>query len=111
MDIAMVDVPWAGVIEAVGISAVADSHEILVAPHNYYSHLSTFMTAHFCAALKNFKIMETDVDSVPWRDELVTEQPPISDGHLIVPDAPGWGTDLAMDAVERHQWKGNIPTY
>ena len=111
MDIAMVDVPWAGVIEAVAVGAVADTHEILVAPHNYYSHLSTFMTAHFCAALKNFKIMETDVDSVPWRDELVTETPPISDGHLIVPDAPGWGADLAMDAVERHQWKGNIPAY
>ncbi len=109
MDIAMVDVPWSGIIEAVGISAVADAHEILVAPHNYYSHLATFMTAHFCASTKNVKIMEIDVDGAPWRDELVTEMPKISDGHLIVPDAPGWGTDLNIEALERWPSKGKIP--
>ena len=106
--------PWwtcrgAAIIEAVGISAVADAHEILVAPHNYYSHLATFMTAHFCASTKNVKIMEIDVDGAPWRDELVTEMPQISDGHLVVPDAPGWGTDLNIEALERWPSKGKIP--
>ena len=27
---------------------------------------------HLCAAIPNFRIMEIDVDDVPWRDDLVT---------------------------------------
>jgi L-alanine-DL-glutamate epimerase-like enolase superfamily enzyme len=36
-----------------------------VAPHNYYSHLSTLMSAHLCAVLPNVRIMEIDIDDVP----------------------------------------------
>ena len=60
------------------------------------------MSAHFCAAIPNFRIMEIDVDEVPWKDELVLHPPKIIDGYLIVPDRPGWGCDLNEDAIEAH---------
>ena len=30
-------------------------------------HMSTLMSAHICAAIPNFRIMEIDVDDVPWK--------------------------------------------
>jgi L-alanine-DL-glutamate epimerase-like enolase superfamily enzyme len=50
----------------------------------------------------NFRIMEIDIDQVPWRDELFTHVPEIQDGHLILPDTPGWGTDPIESALAAH---------
>ena len=58
---------------------MAEAHEINVAPRNFYGHLSTADGAHFCAAVGNFRIMEIDIDDVPWKDDLVTvtrQKPP-----------------------------------
>ena len=109
MDIAMFDLPWTGLGQSLQIAQQAALREIQVAPHNYYSHLSTFQNAHLCAVLPNLKIMETDVDSCPWRDAYVTALPEIRDGYLQVPSGPGWGVDLDEAAIARHPWKGNIP--
>ena len=40
MDVAIVDVPWNGAWEGLKIAAMADAHEVNVAPHNFYGHLS-----------------------------------------------------------------------
>jgi galactonate dehydratase len=81
---------------------MADAYEVNVAPHNFYGHLATMMNAHFCAALPNFRIMEIDPDRVPWYDDLVTATPVIEDGHLLLSDAPGWGTEIDEEAVRAH---------
>lgn len=102
MDVAIIDVPWNGIVEAVKIAGMAEAYEINVAPHNFYGHLSTFMSAHFCASVPNFRIMEIDIDDVPWKDDLVTEVPKIENGHLILPTGPGWGVDLNEDVIRAH---------
>ncbi len=102
MDVAIIDAPWNGVLETMKIAAMAEAYEINVAPHNFYGHLSTLMSAHFCAALPNFRIMEIDIDDVPWKDELVTTPPVIEDGHLLLPTGPGWGADVNEAAVRAH---------
>ena len=104
MDVCMIDLPWNGYIESRRIAALADMYEIMVAPHNYYSHLSTFMNAHLCAVTPNLKIMETDFDSVPWRDEITTDVPDIKDGYLILPQKPGIGTELNEKEIAKHPW-------
>ena len=43
--------------------------------------------------------LETDVDRLAWEGELFTHQPEYVDGHLVVPDRPGWGTDPIEDAI------------
>ncbi|MGE0717293.1 MAG: mandelate racemase/muconate lactonizing enzyme family protein [Alphaproteobacteria bacterium] len=99
MDVAIVDVPWNGLAESLKIAAMADAHEINVAPHNFYGHLSTAMSAHFCAAVPNFRIMEIDVDDCRWRDEFYTPVPVIEDGCLLLPEGPGWGVAVNEAAV------------
>ena len=102
MDVAIIDVPWNGIWQSLKIAAMAEAYEVNVAPHNFYGHLSTLMSAHLCAAVPNFRIMEIDIDDVPWKDDLVTCVPEIENGRLRVPDAPGWGTDLNEEAIRAH---------
>jgi len=102
VDVAIVDIPWNGLAEGVKIAAMAEAYEVNVAPHNFYGHLSTLMSAHFCATLPNFRIMEIDIDDVPWKDELVTVPPVIEDGHLVLPSGPGWGADINEEAVRAY---------
>jgi galactonate dehydratase len=112
MDVVMVDVPWNGFAQSRKIADLAESHELNVAPHNYYSHLSSLHSAHLCASVPNVRIMEIDVDDVPWKDELVTPPPVIEAGHLRIPTGPGWGADLDEAVARRHPWEpGRLPGY
>ena len=52
--------------------------------------------------------METDVDDVPWKDELVTNVPEVVDGHMTIPTGPGWGTDLNEEVARAHPWEGQV---
>jgi len=106
MDVAIVDVPWNGILESMKIAAMCEAYEVNVAPHNFYGHLSTMMSAHFCAAVPNFRIMEIDIDDVPWKDEVVSHPPTIEQGHLVMPDRPGWGVEIDEKAVRAHPPKG-----
>jgi galactonate dehydratase len=101
VDVAIVDIPWNGILEGVKIAAMAEAYEVNCAPHNFYGHLSTMMSAHFCAAIPNFRIMEIDIDDVPWKDEVVSP-PTIEAGHLLLPDAPGWGVEVNEAAIRAH---------
>jgi L-alanine-DL-glutamate epimerase-like enolase superfamily enzyme len=102
MDVAIIDGPWNGIWQSLKIAALAEAYEINVAPHNFYGHLSTLMSAHLCAAIPNFRIMEIDIDDVPWKDDLVTSVPEMKDGHLLLPSGPGWGTELNEEAIRAH---------
>ena len=108
MDVAIVDVPWNGLAESAKIAAMADTYEVNVAPHNFYSHLATMMSAHLAAVVPNLRIMETDPDMVPWQDDLVTVKPDVRGGYLYLPTGPGWGTEVDEEAVRahppRHKW-------
>jgi L-alanine-DL-glutamate epimerase-like enolase superfamily enzyme len=104
MDIAMVDVVWNGLAQSKKIADLAELYEMNVAPHNYYSHLATVISAHFGAIVPNLRILEVDVDDVPWKDELVTPVPEIRDGHLLLPAGPGWGVEVNEAALRAHPW-------
>ncbi|MBT4042959.1 MAG: mandelate racemase/muconate lactonizing enzyme family protein [Rhodospirillaceae bacterium] len=102
MDVAIIDLPWNGIFHSMKIAAMAEAYEINVAPHNFYGHLSSIMSAHMCAAVPNFRVMEIDVDDVPWKDDIVTYVPEIEDGYLKLPKGPGWGTELNEDVIRAH---------
>jgi len=106
MDVAIVDTPWNGVWQSMKIAAAAEAHEVNVAPHNFYGHLCTMMNAHFSCAVPNLRIMETDIDRIPWDHELFTHVPEFVDGHLVMPDRPGWGTEPNEEAMRARPAKG-----
>ena len=101
-DVVIIDVIWNGFLESIKIAAMAEAYEVNVAPHNYYGHLSTAISAHFCATAPNFRVMEVDIDSVAWRDELFLNAPVIEDGELLLPTDPGWGVEVNEAAVRAH---------
>jgi L-alanine-DL-glutamate epimerase-like enolase superfamily enzyme len=104
LDVASVDVIWNGFHQAKKIADLAETFEVNCAPHNYYSHLATFIAAQWCAAIPNARILELDVDDVPWRDELVTAMPSLASGEIQVPDGPGWGVEVREDVLRAHPW-------
>lgn len=102
VDVAIVDTPWNGVWQSMKIAAAAHAHDVNVACHNFYGHLCTMMNAHFCAAVPNLRIMEVDIDRIEWDAELFTHVPVYENGHLVVPDRPGWGTEPNEDAIRAY---------
>lgn len=106
MDIASIDIIWNGFSQSKKIADMAETYEINITPHNYYSHLATFISANFSAVVPNFKILEVDIDDVPWKDELVTNLPEIKEGYMNLPSSSGWGTELKEEVIRAHPWPG-----
>lgn len=102
MDVVSVDVSWNGVRQSKKIADMAEVYEMNVAPHNHHSHLGTLMSAQFAAAIPNLRILEVDVDDVPWKDELTNMVPKIEQGFLLVPSGTGWGAEISEETLLRH---------
>jgi L-alanine-DL-glutamate epimerase-like enolase superfamily enzyme len=89
------------------IAAYADVHSRPLAPHNIAGPIGTLASAHVCASIPNFLALEWHAASVPFFDELVTlGTPVIADGYVALPDAPGIGAELDLDACRRYARPG-----
>ncbi len=106
VDVAIIDVPWNGILELMKIAAMADTYEVYVAPHNFNGHLGSLMSAHFCAAIPNFRVMEIDVVDVPWKESLMSVPPEIKGGELLIPTGPGWGAEVNEEVLRAHPPSG-----
>ena len=102
VDVAIIDVAWNGILESYKIAAMCDAYDVNVAPHNFNGHIGSLMSAHLCAAIPNFRVMEIDIEDVPWKDDLVTTVPKIENGELLLPTGIGWGADVNEAAVRAH---------
>ncbi len=104
-DIASVDVTWNGFAESKKIAEMAEVYEVPCVPHNFYSHLATFISAQWCAVITNVDVLELDVDDVAWKDETTTAVPEIVNGRLAIPRAAGWGADVDESVLAEHPWQ------
>ena len=100
----MIDVPWNGFCPSKRVGELAQTFQMNIAPHNYYSHLSSFISASLCAVLPNVRIMEIDIDDVPWKDEMVTNPPEIIDGYMTIPSGPAGVSKLWRRCCTRIRW-------
>jgi L-alanine-DL-glutamate epimerase-like enolase superfamily enzyme len=105
VDVAIIDAQWNGLVESVKMAAMADAYEVNVASHNFNGPLANIMSAHFCAAIPNFRIMEFDVDEVPWKTKLLTNPYVIENGELLLPTGAGWGTVVNEAVIRAHPAK------
>ena len=102
VDVAIIDIPWNGAWLGLKIAGMAEAYEVNCAPHNFYGHLSSLMSAHFCTAIPNFRVMEIDIDDVPWKDDILTWSPSFKNGCLQAPSGPGWGAQLNEEIIAEH---------
>jgi galactonate dehydratase len=108
VDVVMPDLPkCCGLTEGKKIAALAEMYYIAFAPHNVCGPLGSVASAHCCAAVPNFLVLEWHwLERPHWHDLVLSDPPLIRDGYLHVPDGPGLGVQLNEEAARRHQKPG-----
>ena len=106
VDIIAPDMPKVGGMrETRKIADLADMYYIPVAMHNVASPIATMGSAHVGAAIPNSLAVEYHSYELGWWEDLV-EEDVIEDGYIEIPEEPGLGVTLDMDAVEEHMVDG-----
>jgi len=101
-DVAIIDVMYNGILEALRMASLCDAFEINVATHNYSGPIGSIITAAYCGILPNFRVMEFDVDQVPWAYDLSSVRPIIENSHISLLSGPDRGTEVNEEAVKAH---------
>ena len=101
-----------GLMEMKKIAAIAEGHDVVVAPHNPMGPLAGAINLHFAASTTNFLVLEYRAhDKGRWRELVKNPWTPV-DGHLAIPDTPGWGLEVNEDALARYPattWRRGNP--
>lgn len=98
VDIVQPDICHAGgITELVKIAAYADVYRATVAPHNPGGPVSTAASAQVAMAIPNFAILELCLDA--GLDRVATTRWSTHGDRLTVPDLPGLGVELDVDAI------------
>jgi len=100
-----------GILETRKLAATAETHHVLVAPHNVGGPVLTAANLHLAACTPNFKIQEYFNDfTEPHTRACATGCPPVIDGYFSLPAGPGLGAtvDFAIMAAA-NRLPGAIP--
>ncbi|WP_394846968.1 mandelate racemase/muconate lactonizing enzyme family protein [Pendulispora brunnea] len=103
-DILQTDITHSGgLLEAKKLAGTAETHYMLMAPHNVGGPISTAANLHLAATTVNFKIQEHFND---FADSYVKEcapgLPEVKDGYFPLPNGPGLGVELNREALAKY---------
>jgi len=103
-DIIQTDITHSGgLLEAKKLAGTAETHYMLMAPHNVGGPISTAASIHFAATTPNFAIQENFNDFAdPYVKVCEAGLPELTDGYFPLPDAPGLGIQLNREALAEH---------
>jgi galactonate dehydratase len=109
-DILQADVIHAGgLLDMKKIAAMADTHSMVMAPHNSNGPVSTAASVHFDFCTPNIKVQECFDDfSETWVLEAVPGAPRPKDGYFDLPQGPGLGISLNEDLIKEHPFKPGL---
>lgn len=104
VDIIMPDIPkCGGLAECRKIANMAEVYYIPFAPHNVCGPIGTMASAHVCATVPNFLVLEWHwVDRPHWHELVLADPPIIRGGYIRLPDRPGLGVELNEDAAKKY---------
>jgi galactonate dehydratase len=93
------------------IAGLAQAQDIVVAPHCSVGPVALAAAVHFGWATPNVLVQENFADfDVPWRTELVLGGAVCQNGEFGLPEKPGLGVELSVEACARHPYKKNSLT-
>ena len=109
VNIVQPDIPKVGgLLEAKKIADLADIYYIPMAAHNVSSPIGTLAACHTCASMRNFLILEFHAQDVPWWGDLIlSDEPLIQDGYVVLPAKPGLGIELNEEVAREHLQEGS----
>ena len=94
-----------GLWEARKIAAMAETHQMAVAPHNPLGPVANAVALHFALATPNFIIQEDMLQDVPWRWDVVQSSLQTKNGYWLPSEAPGLGIEVDEKAAARHPFE------
>ena len=98
-----------GLMQMKKMAALAEAHYIGFAPHDgSLGPVAEMAAVHLLSTLPNFLILEHLEEDCPQRYEVMTGQPVVKNGAIVVPDAPGLGVDIVEEAIAKYRSGGNI---
>jgi L-rhamnonate dehydratase len=97
LDVVQYDVRQYGFSRWLGFARDLDAWGAKSAPHNYGSAFGEYVSCHLAAAIENFTFVEWDQIDL---DGLDASGYTLEDGHIHVPDAPGFGLTVDPSALE-----------
>jgi galactonate dehydratase len=95
-----------GISEVKRIAALADTYYIPVAPHNSGGPIVTLAAVHLAASIPNLLILEQMEKEQALRAAVCATPPLIEDGHFLLPDRPGLGAEIDVEALRAHPYRG-----
>jgi galactonate dehydratase len=104
VDCVMPDIPkCGGLSECRKIAHMAEVYYQQFAPHNVCGPLGTMASAHVCASVPNFLILEWHwLDYEGWDELTLQDEPVIQDGHVVLTERPGIGLEVNDEALLRY---------
>jgi galactonate dehydratase len=110
VDIVMPDLQKAGGLgEGQRIANLANLYYVPFAPHMVASYLGAMASAHVCASVPNFMILEWQIyfHKDPMFKEIVTfDGEMVSKGFIKVSDKPGIGVEINQEAMRKYATPG-----
>ncbi len=94
VDVIQYDIFSHGFSNWLATGAQLDGWGVRTAPHHYGRHLGNYVSGHLAAAVKGFTFVEWDETSTPGIDASAYR---VEEGHVVIPDAPGFGLKLEED--------------
>ena len=96
----------AGSRECRKIAEMADLYSIPFAPHNVSSPIGTMASAHVCATVPNFLVLEFHWFHRDYWSTITDGGEIIKNGKIALSDRPGIGLELNEEVAKAHQYPG-----
>jgi galactonate dehydratase len=110
IDIVMPDLQKCGGLgEGQRIANLANLYYVPFSPHMVGSFVGCMATAHVCASVPNFHILEwqTLSDTEPkWKEIVTYDKPFIEKGFLTLSDKPGIGVEINEEGLKKYAVPG-----
>ena len=102
-DYVMPDVVWTGGISEIKkIATMAEAYYVPISPHNAMGPLQVVAGAHVMMTVPNFYRLEHSIAAIPAYNEMLVEPIDFNGETVSVPDKPGLGVEIDLDALARY---------